>query len=130
MWRIHTGESAQAQDDGSPAAGIDSAVKGPHGLWIRYPSDLEAVCFPVSSNSPPMLTAQVRVLWVDGCCLSCRDSISAGSEFWCRILSRGRPLTKMIRLHVNQVTREDHDRTFATCGFDHSLTHKDCCILL
>jgi hypothetical protein len=132
MWRVHNRESThQGAIRSSPEEFLEkSPVKGPHGLWIRYPTDLEAYCYGLGPNMPHLWTGQVRVLWVDGCCLSSQESISAGCELWCRIQCRGRSLTKLIRMHVYEVTREETDGWFASCAFDHSLTHKDCCVLL
>jgi hypothetical protein len=132
MWRTDKAESTQ-HDNAKATLGIHSleeVTRGPHGLWIRYPSDLEAICYALDPLQSHMWSAQVRVLWVDGCCLASPESMQVGDEFWCRIQCRRRPLTTMLRMRVNEVAHEEDDLYFLTCAFDHSLTHKDCCIVL
>jgi hypothetical protein len=107
---------------------VDEVSRGPHGLWIRYPRDLEAICYALNPRKSHMWSAQIRMLWVDGCCLASPESMHAGDEFWCRFHCRRKPLTTILRMRVNEATHEEDDSWFLTCAFDHSLTHQDCCI--
>jgi hypothetical protein len=132
MWRTDKIESAQP-DSKRAGLGIHRLTMdqgGPHGLWVRYPRDLEAVCYALHPPKSHMWISQVRMLWVDGCCLSSPETMQAGDEFWCRFHCRRRPLTTMLRMFVNEVTQDDDQLWFLSCAFDHALTHKDCCILL
>lgn len=132
MWRVDNIESAESEGKRT-SMGIhppEEVTRGPHGLWIRYPNDLEAICYALHPPKSHMWSSQVRMLWVDGCCLASPESMQAGDEFWCRFHCRRRPLTTMLRMRVNEVTQDEDNLSFLTCSFDHSLTHKDCCILL
>lgn len=132
MWRVDKVERANAEHKRVTLGlhSLEEANDGPHGSWIRYPRDLEAICYALNPPRSHRWNAKVRMLWVDGCCLSSPEALSTGDEFWCRFLCRRRPLTNMLRMRVNEVTQDEDDTWFLACAFDHTLTHKDCCILL
>ena len=132
MWRIHRPNSIRMIEEQNPVTDdqSDHWPGGPHQKWIRFPEEMEAICYASSPSEPSTWTARVRILWTGGCCLSFDRSLSTGDELLCRLESRGHPLTNVLQVRVSHIVQEDAETWYATCEFCRELTNRDCCVLL